>query len=241
MATRLQVGNTRRGSSGSLIWIILLIIIIAGIGGVYYFYNNLKNSTELKADSISYLISYEDGKNTEIYFVRIKNNSRKIFIVKSPDNVYYSEKNLYIDSLKPEEALTNFEEIFEINPSTIKYYFSVKKDTVPSLVAKLKGSGTTIDNFFDTLKTRKSGLMDMFTINKLIDIIRKDGSTNISYNGMFALLQAFSKYSITGYDKLEIKTLLSQPIEINLPDLKKDVKRNYIDKTNIESLKTIME
>ncbi|SHE87286.1 hypothetical protein SAMN02745164_01317 [Marinitoga hydrogenitolerans DSM 16785] len=240
MATRIQVGNSRR-TSGKWIWILLIVIIVIAIGGIFYFYNNLKNTTEMKADAVSYLITYEMPQKTELYFVRIKNQSRKIFIVKSPDNIFYSEKGLYIDSLKPEEALTNFEQMFDINPSTVKYHFILKNDNIPAFLSIIKGQGNTIDDVFEYLKTRKSGIMDMLVANNLINEVRKYGNTNLSYNGAFAFLQAFSKYSITSYDKLEIKTLLSKPVVINLPDLKKKMERNYVDKTTLESLKTILE
>ncbi|GAB6188331.1 hypothetical protein JCM30566_00700 [Marinitoga arctica] len=240
MATRIQVGNTRR-TSGKWIWVLLFTIIIIIIGGIFYFYNNLKNSTELKAEAVSYLITYEMPQGTELYFIRVKNQSRKVFIVKSPDNIFYSEKSLYIDSLKPEEALTNFEQMFDVNPSTMKYHFILKSDGVSSFLSIIKGNGTTIDDVFEYLRIRKSGIMDILTANKLINEVRKYGNTNLSYNGAFALLQAFSTYSITSYDKLEIKTLLSKPVVITLPDLKQKMERNYVDKTVLETLKTILE
>ncbi|WP_129409898.1 hypothetical protein [Marinitoga lauensis] len=240
MAARIQVGGSRR-SGGKWIWAIILLIIIVIIGGIFYFYNNLKNTTEMKAEAVSYLITYETPKKTELYFIRIKNQSRKIFVVKSPDNIFYSEKGLYIDSLKPEEALTNFEQMFDISPSTIKYHFILKSDSISNFLSILKGTGNSIDDVFEILKTRKSGIMDMLISNNFVNEIRKYGNTNLSYNGAFALLQAFSKYSITSYDKLEIKTLLSKPVVINLPDLKKQLERNYVDKTALESLKTILE
>ncbi|KLO22736.1 hypothetical protein X275_05255 [Marinitoga sp. 1197] len=240
MATRIQVGGKRKSSNKWLIFLFIAIIAL-GLGGVFYFYNNLKNTTEIKADAVSYLITYEMPQKTELYFIRIKNQSRKIFIVKSPDNIYYSEKNLYIDSLKPEEALTNFEQMFDINPSTIKYHFVLKSGNISPFLSILKGQGNSIDDLFNFLKARKSGLFDMLIANNIVKEIRKYGNTNLSYNGAFALLQAFSKYSITSYNKLEIKTLLSKPVTINLPDLKKKMERNYIDKTSLESLKTILE
>lgn len=240
MAARIQVGGIRK-SSGKWIWILLFVLIIIIIGGVFYFYNNLKNSTELKAEAISYLITYETPQKTELYFIRIKNQSRKIFIVKSPDNIFYSEKGLYVDSLKPEEALTNFEQMFDISPSTMKYHFILKNDGISSFLSVIKGNGTTIDDVFEYLRIRKAGIMDMLNANKAMNEIRKYGNTNLSYNGAFALLYAFSKYSITSYDKLEIKTLLSKPVEISLPDLKQKMERNYVDKTVLETLKTILE
>ncbi|KAF2956044.1 hypothetical protein [Marinitoga sp. 38H-ov] len=237
---RIQVGGSKR-SSGKWIWILILMIIIVIAGGIFYFYNNLKNTTEMKADAISYLITYETKNNTELYFVRVKNQSRKVFIVKSQDNIFYSEKGLQINSLNPEEALTNFEQIFDINPSTIKYYFVLKEESIPAFMSIIKGNGNNIDNLFNYLKVRKSGILDILTANKIVNEVRKYGNTNLSFNGSFSFLQAFSNYSITSYDKLEIKTLLSNPVTVKLPDLKKQFERNYIDKTSLETLKTILE
>lgn len=237
---RIQVGGSRR-SSGKWILILIVIIIIGTVGGLFYYYNNLKNTTEMTAEAVSYLITYETKKDTQLYFVRIKNQSRKIFILKSPDNIYYSDKGLYIDSLNPEEALTNFEQIFDINPSTIKYHFILKEDNIPEVMTIIKGTGNNIDDLFNYLKIRKSGILDILTANKLVESVRKYGNTNLSFNGAFAFLEAFSNYSITSYDKLEIKTLLSKPVSINVPDLKKQIERNYIDNATLETLKTILE
>ncbi|MBM7559857.1 hypothetical protein [Marinitoga litoralis] len=237
---RIQVGGSR-SSSGKWILILIVIIIIGAVGGLFYYYNNLKNTTEMTAEAVSYLITYETKKDTQLYFVRIKNQSRKIFILKSPDNIYYSDKGLYIDSLNPEEALTNFEQMFDIDPSTIKYHFILKEDNIPEVMTNIKGTGNNIDDLFNYLKIRKSGILDILTANKLVESVRKYGNTNLSFNGAFAFLEAFSNYSITSYDKLVIKTLLSKPVSINVPDLKKQIERNYIDNTTLETLKTILE
>jgi hypothetical protein len=240
LAARIQIGGSRK-TSGKWIWILLISIIIIIAGGIFYYYNSLKNSADMKAEAVSYLVTYETPQETELYFIRVKNNSRKIFIVRSSDNIFYSEKGLSIDSLKPEEALTNFEQMFDVTPSTIKYHFVLKSESMGDVNSLLKGRGNSIDEFFNTLKTRNAGIMDILVSNNFVNEIRKYGNTNLSFNGAFALLQAFSKYSITSYDKLVIKTLLSKPVEINLPELKKKMKRNYVDKTVIESLKTILE
>ncbi len=66
-----------------------------------------------------------------------------------------------------------------------------------------------------------------------------DRSTNLDEEGIYTLIDGFSKYSITNYDKLTVPLLLNEPLQINIAN--QTIERKYADVEAFERIKEIVE
>ncbi|HPA93557.1 MAG TPA: hypothetical protein PLI39_06550, partial [Petrotogaceae bacterium] len=90
------------------------------------------------------------------------------------------------------------------------------------------------------LKYRNSNIFDFFFVNSLEGLIRKyDRDSNFTKGAIANLLNAFAKYTIVSFDKLDLKADFSQPIQINYSS--NSYLRKYADEQSFQIVKDILK
>ena len=223
----------------SKFWISLIIIIVAVVaffGFFFYRYSQLTKSPVVSADALTYVISYSD----DLYFIRVLNNNRKVMVMKIQNSTTFPGQYLTLTSDNLEIAARNFLNLFELN-SNVNYYLYLSDNLANELISKLNGTTSQgIDGLLAALKNSKFNMWEVFTLGGLINTIKDyDRSSNIDQEGFYALINAFSKYAITDYDKLTIPLVLDEPLEINIGTQK--LERKYADVGAFQRMKEILE
>jgi len=101
-------GKSKKRGKFWIILILVLVAVAAFFGFMFYKYNNLMSSPALKADLITYTISYND----DLYFVRLLNNNRKIMIIKVENGTTFTDPYITLTSDNLEKATTDFLKLF---------------------------------------------------------------------------------------------------------------------------------
>ncbi|PNS02466.1 hypothetical protein X928_00325 [Petrotoga miotherma DSM 10691] len=229
-------GKRKRGRRIWLILIIIIAIIVAFLGFMFYRYNQFVNNPVATSNKITYTVSYDNG----LYFIRVLNDNRKIMIVKVEDGTTFPESYITLSSENLDKVTNDFLELFELN-SNFNYYFHINDDVANKFISKLGGSNLKgIDGVFDALINSEMRFWQVFSLEEYIDIVKNyDRSTNLDEEGVYALINGFSKYSITNYDKLTVPLLLTKPLQINIAN--QTIERKYVDIEAFERIKEIVE
>jgi len=104
----------------------------------------------------------------------------------------------------------------------------------------VKSQKEDIESFFEALKYRNSNIFDFFFVNSLEGLIRKyDRDSNFTKGAIANLLNAFAKYTIVSFDKLDLKADFSQPIQINYSS--NSYLRKYSDEQSFQIVKDILK
>jgi hypothetical protein len=229
-------GKRKRGRRIWLILIIIIAIIAAFLGFMLYRYNQFINNPVAASSSVTYTVSYDNG----LYFIRVLNDNRKIMIVKVEDGTTFPESYITLSSENLDKVTNDFLELFDLN-SNFNYYFYLNDEVANEFISKLGGSNLKgIDGFFDVLKNSEIRFWQVFSLGGYVDIVKNyDRSTNLDEEGIYALIDGFSKYSITNYDKLTVPLLLNEPLQINIAN--QTIERKYADVEAFERVKEIVE
>lgn len=229
-------GKSKKRGKFWLVLILVLVAVAAFFGFMFYKYNNLTSSPAVKADLLTYTISYND----DFYFVRLLNNNRKIMILKVENGTTFAGPYITLTSDNLDKATTDFLKLFGLN-SNINYYFYLNDALANELTNKLTGNSSQgIDGLFDSLKTSKLSFWKVFSYNSYVKTVKEyDRNTNLDEEGFVALIKGFSQYAITSYDKLTIPTLLNKPITVNIGA--QSYERKYANPDAFQRIKEIME
>ncbi|HPO28140.1 MAG TPA: hypothetical protein PK315_11740, partial [Petrotogaceae bacterium] len=141
------------------------------------------------------------------------------------------------DDLK--DSTNSFLKEFELS-SNLDFYIKVDENTVKKLNQSVKSQKEDIESFFEALKYRNSNIFDFFFVNSLEGLIRKyDRDSNFTKGAIANLLNAFAKYTIVSFDKLDLKADFSQPIQINYSS--NSYLRKYADEQSFQIVKDILK
>ncbi|PNR92544.1 hypothetical protein [Petrotoga sp. 9PWA.NaAc.5.4] len=223
----------------SKFWISLIIIIVAVVaffGFFFYRYSRLTKSPVVSADALTYVVSYSE----DLYFIRVLNNNRKVMVMKIQNGTTFPGQYITLTSDNLEIAARNFLNLFELK-SDVNYYLYLSDNLANELISKLNGTTSQgIDGLLTALKNSKFNMWEVFTLGGVINTIKDyDRSSNIDQEGFYALINAFSKYAITNYDKLTIPLVLDEPLQINIGTQK--LERKYADVGAFQRMKEILE
>jgi len=230
------VGKRKRGRRIWLILIIIIAILAAFLGFMLYRYNQFVNNPVASSSKLTYTVSYDDG----LYFIRVLNDNRKIMIIKVEEGTTFPESYITLSSESLDKVSNDFLELFDLN-SNFTYYFYLNDELANELISKLGGSNLKgIDGFFDALKNSEIRFWQVFNLRGYVDIVKNyDRSTNLDEEGVYALINGFSQYSITNYDKLTVPLLLNEPLQINIAN--QTIERKYADVEAFERIKELVE
>jgi len=229
-------GRRKRGRRIWLILIIIIAIIVAFLGFMLYRYNQFVNNPVAASSKLTYTVSYDNG----LYFIRILNDSRKIMIVKVEDGTTFPESYITLSSENLDKVTNDFLELFNLN-SGAYYYFYLNDEVADEFISKLGGSNLNgIDGVIDALKNSEMRFWQVFSLGQYVDTVKNfDRSTNLDEEAVYALINGFSKYSITSYDKLTVPLFLEEPLQINIAN--QTIERKYADVEAFERVKEIVE
>lgn len=221
------------------IWIILIIVIaalVAIFGIMFYNYNQIVNSPIVTANKLTYTVSYDNS----LYFIRVLNDSRKVMIVKIEEGTTFPGTYYTLNSNILEKTSNDFLDLFELK-SDANFYFYLNNSVAHELSSQLNGiSSEGIDGLIDSLKNSEVTIWNFFRLSSYLEIIKNyDRSTNLNEDALYALINGFSKFSITNYDKLTVPLMTKQPLQINIGP--QTVERKYADLEVLERMKQVVE
>jgi len=233
---RIKVKRGRKKGSflKTVIFVVVIAVLLVGAFAVYNIYA-LNSSSELKLAKSTYTFSYGD----KIYFLRVLNDRNKILIVRAEDGLTFKDKLFSISKDDLKDSTNSFLKEFELS-SNLDFYIKVDENTVKKLNQSVKSQKEDIESFFEALKYRNSNIFDFFFVNSLEGLIRKyDRDSNFTKGAIANLLNAFAKYTIVSFDKLDLKADFSQPIQINYSS--NSYLRKYADEQSFQIVKDILK
>ncbi|BBE31642.1 hypothetical protein OSSY52_17830 [Tepiditoga spiralis] len=231
--SKIYLSNRRKSSKKWPLFLIIILILVIGFFGVKYYM--AENASETKYSKLTYTFSYKDN----LYFIRVLNDSKKIFMVKTIDNITFPDSFLTLSKNNLQDTTNNFLRGFNLQ-SDLNYYINLNDDLIKSFINKIGSNKSGINGFFEGLMYRNSSIFDFLTVDSYYNLIKKyDRSTNLTSPAVYVLLKSFSKYSINNFDKLTLKPLFDKPIKITIDD--KIYYRNYLNEENFKRLKEILE
>lgn len=233
---KVEWGSRKKPKKGPKIVFLILFLVIVMISGFFgYNYYTLRNSYENSLNYLTYTISFED----DIYFIRVVNNNRRVYIVKADNNSIFPDTRKLLDSNNLILTTQNFNSQFKLN-SQNSTFIRLNDQLKNILIDEFGGQKYDVEGFFDSLKFRNTSLLDYIKMNSLVNQIKKfDRESNITQGALYVLLNSFSNYSINRYDSLYLETYFDEPIIITVQD--EQYKRNYINQSSIDRIGTILE
>jgi len=210
----------------SIIIAIVVIIISIAFGGYFLYLRSFKMSQEYKSSPSHFLF---EVKEEGIYFVRIIDEKRMVYIIHFPRFSFDPVDKTYIESDYPEESLEKVERI--LNLKAIKsFYASVDKDSIGEFSKMILNTATK--DFEDLLVFLSKRNMKIFDILKIHAWLRKlSTDTNLNKYSFYKFLYALSNF---GVRYIEVSGITKKPVVIRVED--KVLKRIYLIPEKIKEL-----